>query len=181
MDHLRDSETSTEELEIILSSMELKEEKRNRIILCYLTNLVKMSKQNLVESISEIQKIFGLEYPIKNSALFLTLTQDSKKNESVKILRDLIKVIKTLSTLSKSGDYCLKCKNTGTSNSLINELMLDEKKVHNFGLQIDDLKSLKLALSIYEHLREVFKQELMEEKKHDLLELLISELLELQN
>lgn len=41
---LRDSETSTQELEIVLSRMELDEEEKKKIVFSYLANLVNMNK-----------------------------------------------------------------------------------------------------------------------------------------
>lgn len=68
---------------------------------------------------------------------------------SEELLRDLIQVIKTFNTVSESGEYCFRCMSDGISQSMINDLMHEEKKVDNFGLHMDDLKSLKSALSIY--------------------------------
>ena len=62
-------------------------------------------------------------------------------------------------SLTKSGDYCIGLLESGISISIINDLMLDEKKVQSFGITLNDLKSLKIALNIYERLIQIFNSE----------------------
>lgn len=177
---LENSKASTEEFELILNTMSFKDDSsRKSLVLKYLSNLVNMNKTQFVASVTQLQEIFGEKYPIKDSVMIRTAIQDPK-DIGEKVLRNLAFGIKAVISLSKSGDYCLKCLDSGITNNIINELMLEEKKVENFGIQMDDLKSLKSALNIYERLKLVFEDELLKDKKQELVELLISELLEFQ-
>ena len=173
---LYDSNFGSEEFEVLLSSLpDISEDSKTKLIKKYHQNLVNMKKNQLQESLKKLEKAFGENSKNLHSNIANSLNSTIKDLDEA-TLRKLTYTQDTILEFSDSVEYANGLIEKGTTNSLINILMDNPKRVDNFGISIEDLKSLKTIIDIIDRI----KQRFGEEKNQDQFVQIIEEISELQ-
>lgn len=134
-----------------------------------------MKKNQLQESLKKLEKAFGENSKNLHSNIANSLNSTIKDLDEA-TLRKRTYTQDTILELSDSVEYANGLIEKGTTNSLINILMDNPKRVDNFGISIEDLKSLKTIIDIIDRI----KQRFGEEKHQDQFVQIIEEISELQ-
>jgi hypothetical protein len=159
----------------LLSNLpDISEDSKTKLIKKYHQNLVNMKKNQLQESLKKLEKAFGENSKNLHSNIANSLNSTIKDLDEA-TLRKLTYTQDTILELSDSVEYANGLIEKGTTNSLINILMDNPKRVDNFGISIEDLKSLKTIIDIIDRI----KQRFGEEKHQDQFVQIIEEISEL--
>lgn len=134
LERLDKSEINSDEFEAVLGIIStIKEETKKNLIVKYHSNLVNMSKVELEESIRSLFAELNNDYKLDTSTLMINLKSDPKDIQ-LDVLKKITYVQSSVIILAGSIKYCAESIGSGVTNSIINDLMQDQKQIDNFGI-----------------------------------------------